>query len=71
LSHHDALYYESSPEELVEVAYLVKKHMEKATPEMFNMSFSVDMYVGRRWGEYDDELTKSVLDEVEERMRSD
>jgi DNA polymerase-1 len=64
ISHHDALYIITSPEEIFKAAYLLVKIMEAPVPELNNVSFSVDLKVGVNWGHVDENVTQQVLDYI-------
>ena len=66
ISHHDALYVETPPDEIHEAALILVNIMEAPVPELNNASFPVDLGVGLRWGEVDEEATKLVMKYITE-----
>ena len=64
ISHHDALYIETPPDEIYDAASILVSVMEAPVPELNNVSFPVNLEVGPRWGEVNEEATKMVRDYI-------
>ncbi len=71
ISHHDALYVETPSEELYEAAYALVSIMEEPVPELGDSSFPVDLEVGTRWGEHNDEVTDQVNKYIRDRRNNE
>jgi DNA polymerase-1 len=64
ITHHDALYVETPATEVLEAAWIMHSCMERAYPQLGNVSFPVDLKVGKRWEEVDKTMTATVYEYI-------